>query len=110
MDGVLVDSHPSQIKAWRKFLLRHGKQMTESDIEFLRSGRKKEELLRGFLGDLTNDQVVACSQEKDAIFREEMGNAPAIFGVREVLNELNRAAIPVAVASCGGRSRVEQTL
>jgi beta-phosphoglucomutase len=110
MDGVLVDSHPSHMTAWRKFLLLHGRQMTESDIELVRSGRKKEEILRCFLGELASDQLRACTQEKEALFQEEMGNTIAIAGVQEVLCELGRAGVPMAVASCGGRQRVHRSL
>lgn len=110
MDGVLVDSHPSHMTAWRKLLHLHGKQMTESGLELVRSGRKKEELLRWFFGDLTSDQIRACGQEKDTFFWEEMENIAAITGVPELLHELNRAAVPMAVASCGSRVRVQQIL
>src|SRR5947209_8625381 len=110
MDGVLVDSHPSHTTAWKKLLLLHGKQMMESHVELVRSGRKKEELLQWFLGDLTTDQIRTCSQEKDAFFQEQMGNLAAIAGVQELLPELSRAGVPMAVASCGGRTRIYRTL
>jgi len=110
MDGVLADSHSSHTAAWRKLLLLHGKQMTDSHVELVRAGRKREELLRWFLGDLSSEQIRACGQEKDAFLQEEMGNLTAISGVRELLCELSRGAVPMAVASCGGRQRVHQTL
>ncbi len=110
MDGVLVDSHPSHKAAWRKFLLRHGKEMQESHLELLRSGRKKDELLQCFLGNLTSDQIRAYGQEKDVFFQEEMANTTAIAGVRDLLCELSQANLSMAVASCGGRARVHQTL
>jgi len=110
MDGVLVDSHPSHTAAWRKLLLLHGKQMMQSHVELVRSGRKKEELLQWFLGDLTHDQIRACSQEKDAFFQEQMGELTAIAGVQELLLDLSRTAVPMAVASCGGRARVYRIL
>src|SRR5882672_10444451 len=110
MDGVLVDSHPSHTTAWRKLLQLHGKQMMESHVELIRSGRKKEELLQWFMGDLTSDQIRICGQEKDAFFQEQIGNLAAIAGVRELLSDINQAAVPMAVASCGGRARVDRIL
>src|SRR6266849_9280239 len=110
MDGVLVDSHPGHTTVWRKFLSLHGRQMMESNVELARSGRKREELLQWFLGDLTSDQVRACSQEKDALFEEQIEKPAAIAGVRDLLAKLSRAAVPMAVASCGGRARVHRTL
>jgi sugar-phosphatase len=110
MDGVLVDSHPTHTRAWRKFLLNHGQEMVESHIELLRSGRKKDELLQCFLGNLTSDQIRAYGQEKDMFFQKEMANTAAIAGVRDLLRELGQVAMPMAVASCGGQARVHQTL
>jgi len=110
LDGVLVDSHPSHIRAWRKLLALFGKQMSESDLRLVRDGRRKEEMLRYFLGDLTHDQVWTYSLLKDELFREEMRTITTTTGVHELLGELWQEGVPMAVASCGGRARVHETL
>jgi len=110
MDGVIVDSHPTHIRAWRRVLAAFGVTPTDEELEIVRDGKKKEEILRHFDGDLTDDQIHAYAQEKDRLFREESPGVTMIGGVEKLLDELNRAAIPVAVASSGSSWRVQQTL
>src|SRR5262249_661454 len=110
LDGVLVDSHPSHIRAWRRLLAKFARRMSKSDLELVRDGRRKEEMLRYFLGNLSDDQVHAYSRLKDKFFRDEMHAIKAIEGVRGLLGQLGLDGIPMAVASCGGGVRVRQTL
>lgn len=110
MDGVIVDSHPAHERAWRRLLLSMGKSVSEADLEFIREGRKRQEILKHFLGDLPDDQIRTCGSKKDLLFRKEAESIRTIAGVRELLGELRRAAIPAAVASCGSRTRVHHLL
>jgi len=32
LDGVIVDSHPAHLRAWKKFLLSVGKSATEANL------------------------------------------------------------------------------
>lgn len=110
LDGVVADSHPAHMRAWNKFLLSVGKSVTETDLEFVRDGRKKEEILRHFLGDLNSTEIQAHSHQKDLFFNEEAKGVSAVAGVRELLKQLNRAGLPTAVASCGSSKRVHYIL
>jgi beta-phosphoglucomutase len=110
MDGVLVDSHPAHMRAWTRFLLNHGRPVSEADMQFILEGRKREEILRHFLGDLTPEQMQSYGREKEILFREESRTIDTIRGVREFLEELAKASVPIAVATCGGRGRVQHLL
>ncbi len=110
MDGVVVDSHPSHVKVWREFLRSMGKSVTDAELEFVRDGRKKEEILRYFFGDLTDDEVRVYGQEKERLFAGEVQSLKTIPGVHELLDELHRAAIPVALASNGSAGRIYRIL
>jgi beta-phosphoglucomutase len=110
MDGVLVDSHPAHMRAWKRFLVNHGRPVSEADMQFILEGRKREEILRYFLGDLTAEQMQAYGREKEILFREESKTIDTIKGVREFLDELKQASVPVAMATCGGRGRVQHLL
>jgi beta-phosphoglucomutase-like phosphatase (HAD superfamily) len=35
LDGVIVDSHPLHKRAWRAFLASLGKEVSESDLDFI---------------------------------------------------------------------------
>ena len=79
-------------------------------MEFILEGRKREDILRHFLGDLTQEQVRFYGEQKELLFREEARTIETIPAVREFLNQLRRAFIPMAVATCGGSGRVDYLL
>jgi len=110
MDGVIVDSHPVHKKTWRKFLESLGKEIDEEDLNFIMEGRKREEILRHFLGDLSNEQVRILGHQKEQFFREESADIKVIEGLREFLQQLSEAKIRLAVASSGSNGRVNYLL
>ena len=57
LDGVIVDSHPIHKQAWRAFLASLGREVAESDLDFILEGRGRREILVHFLGDLTDSDV-----------------------------------------------------
>ena len=110
MDGVVVDSHAAHIRTWKTFLRSFGKSVTDEDLEFVRQGGKKQEILRFFLGELTDERVQAYCHVKDVLFRNEVQGLKTVPGVRELLEDLKRAGVPIALASCGGNARVHDLL
>jgi beta-phosphoglucomutase len=106
MDGVIVDSHPVHKKTWRKFLELLGKEIDEQHLNFIMEGRKRDEILRYFLGELSDEQVRALGRQKEQLFREESADMKAIEGLREFLQQLSKAKIKLAVASSGSNGRV----
>lgn len=110
MDGVVVDSHAAHFRTWKKFLLSLGKSVSDADLNFVRQGRKSQEILRFFLGELPNEQVQTHCHVKDVLFRSEMQGIKMLPGVQELLEDLKRSGVPIALASCGGRVRVHHLL
>jgi beta-phosphoglucomutase len=110
MDGVLVDSHPAHERAWKKLLMSMGKVVSAAELEFIREGRKKEEMLKTFLGDIPDHEMRRYCEEKDVLFQKEAESIRTIVGVRKLLGEMRQAGILSAVASCGGRTRVHRLL
>ena len=110
MDGVIVDSHPVHKRTWRKFLELLGKEIDEEHLNFIMEGRKRDEILRYFLGELSDEQVRALGHRKEQLFREESADMKAIEGLREFLQQLSEAEIRLAVASSGSNGRVNYVL
>jgi beta-phosphoglucomutase len=110
MDGVIVDSHDLHMKAWRQLLVSVGKHVTATRLDCVRNGGKREDILRQLFGDLTEDKIQAYGLLKEQLFREIAQDINTIPGVRQLLNELSRAAVPMAVASSGSRGRVHYLL
>src|SRR5262249_42712646 len=110
LDGVVVDSHSSHIKIWKTFLYSIGRQVTDAELQLVRDGRRKEEILGYLLGDLTDEQIRVYGREKERLFAGEVQNLETIPGLRRLLGELNCAAIPIALASNGSAGRVHHIL
>jgi beta-phosphoglucomutase len=110
MDGVIVDSHEAHIRTWKKFLSYMGKSVSDADLNFVRQGRKRQEILRFFLGQLSDAQIQAHCHVKDVLFRSEVQGIKMLPGVQELLEDLKRAGVPIALASCGGSARVHHLL
>jgi beta-phosphoglucomutase len=110
LDGVIVDSHPAHKQAWRTFFQSIGKQVSEDDLGFVLEGCKREDILRHFLGDLTDEQVKQYGAAKEALFRDSVQKLKTIQGFHRFLNQLTQAAIPMALASSASRHRAEYML
>lgn len=110
LDGVIVDSHPAHIESWRRLLLKLGKTPTGKQFEIVREGRRKAEILRYFLGELSDKEVQEYGNQKDVFFWEECQNLHTIKGLERLLEDLDNHGIPAAVASSGSRARVHGIL
>lgn len=110
MDGVIVDSHPVHKKAWRRFLELQSRAVTEEDLDFIMEGRKRDEILRHFLGELTDDRLRFLGRQKEQIFREEAVDVKPIDGLCHFLRNLAHAEVRLAVASSGSSRRVNDIL
>jgi beta-phosphoglucomutase len=110
MDGVLVDSHAAHKRAWQRFLKSVGRTVTAAELEFIFDGRKREDILRYFLGELSSEDIGSFGQQKEAFFREEVTELRTIPGVEDFLEHLERGQFRLAVASAGSNSRVYHVL
>jgi beta-phosphoglucomutase len=105
LDGVIVDSHPVHKHAWKAFFLSLGKDIPDHELSFVLEGQKREDILRHFLGDLTQEQVRYYGARKEALFRNSVQELKTIRGLPEFLDCLDAAAMPMALASSASRSR-----
>ena len=110
MDGVLVDSHAAHKRAWQNFLDSVGRAVTHTELEFIFDGRKREDILRYFLGELSADEIRRFGAQKEFFFRQEAADLKTIGGVHRFLEDLGHEQLRLAVASAGSRSRVHYVL
>src|SRR5947199_7713177 len=96
MDGVLIDSHPVHGRAWREFLATIGKQLDDEQLAFILEGRRRDEILRHFLGDLPEEQVAVYGGLKEKFFRTNAQEIPIMPGISVLLKELKAAGIKCA--------------
>ncbi|HEY7095626.1 MAG TPA: HAD family phosphatase [Terriglobales bacterium] len=110
MDGVIIDSHPVHRRAWRKFLATVGVSVSDDELDFILEGRRREEILRHFLGDLPFSIIEAYGRQKDQFFEERFTEIKLIPGVRELLKSLGDEGIGAAIATSASSSRTRETL
>lgn len=110
MDGVLVDSHAVHRKAWRLFFQTLGREVAESELNFILDGRKRDDILRHFLGDCADPELEEFGRRKDCIFRQMQLEVAPVPGVVPLVRELHRSGAALALATSASRSRASSTL
>jgi HAD superfamily hydrolase (TIGR01509 family) len=110
LDGVVVDSHPAHIRAWKTLFASLGREVSDHDLSFVMDGHKRDTILRRFLGELGADELKEYGERKGALYREAATELKTIAGLGGFMDALDAAGLPLAVASSAGRGRVEHTL
>jgi beta-phosphoglucomutase len=108
LDGVVVDSHGAHLLAWSEFFGSIGHEVQEGELAFVLEGRKREEILRHFLSDVTQEEVREYGEKKERLFRRHAGSVKLVPGVAEFLAELDE--LKVALASSASRRRIAYML
>lgn len=99
MDGVIVDSNPLHREAWVAFNRRYGLETTDAMLERM-YGRRNDQIVGDFFGDLPADEVAARGAAKEEIYRELLANrieATLVPGLRSFLDVFRGA--PMALAT-----------
>ncbi len=110
MDGVVIDSHPLHRAAWRTFLESLGRTTTDTELDIILDGGKREEILKHFLGELTPEQIVEYGKRKDEILRNDGTRLEPICGIVDLLESLCASGVRLGMATSANRHRVVRTL
>ena len=110
MDGVLINSHPAHLTAWKAFLCSVGYQVSDAELSFVLEGRTRSEILCHFLGDLPQHALQEYGKQKDEIFRSMEHKIEAVPGVVEFLGVLAKERIAVAIATSASEIRTFSTI
>lgn len=110
LDGVVVDSHPVHEAAWKQLLLEEGLSAAGLNLDFLRAGHPRREIIRHYLGTLDQKTIERLSRRKDELYLREEIHLRLQPGIARVLAQLAEGGIPCALATSAGRSRSEKTI
>ena len=110
MDGVLIDSHPIHKKVWSQFLASVNRPVSDDELDFVLDGRKREEILRHFLGDLSEDRLKEYGRRKNELYAESSKDLRTIAGVEKFLASLEAAGLLMAVGTSASFQRARDTL
>ncbi|HWO35469.1 MAG TPA: HAD family phosphatase [Candidatus Acidoferrum sp.] len=110
LDGVIVDSHPLHKQAWRAFLGSVGKQVSESDLDFILEGRRRRDILIHFLGDISETEIQEYGNKKNEYFRQASSELEPVPGTIEFIRKVRETGLRIAVATSASRQRTRWTL
>lgn len=110
MDGVLLDTHPAHLQSWRCVLHELGKDVSDSELQFVLDGHRRQEILHHFLGDVGETRLAQYGILKDTYFYRCSDSVCPFPGVSEFLSALAPNGIVAAVATSAGRRRTEDLL
>ncbi len=111
LDGLLIDSEPLQIQAWRTYMGRFEAELTPevlSQMYGLRLTDASEVVVRMLGLPVT---AIDVARDRDALFLELVpGNIEPRPGACEIVTELHRRGVPIALATSGHRRYVDLAL
>jgi beta-phosphoglucomutase len=106
-DGVIADSHPVHLRAWKRFLDSVGRAISGEELQFVLDGRTRDDILQHFLGELDAEKMAEYGRRKEQFFRDEAANVRTIKGVPKFLENMEEAKLALGIASSGSRARVD---
>jgi len=99
MDGVVIDSNPAHRDVWAAFNRRYGLETTEA-MQQRMYGKRNDEIVRDFFGDLlSSEEVARRGAAKERLYRETIAGRVErmlVPGLKAFLQEHNSAAMALA--------------
>lgn len=112
VDGTIVDNMDWHARAFDAFVLRHGLAAMTLETRRQTDGKRNREIFPMLFGrDLSSEELLAFEDEKEGMYRQisRSGLSPMPGFVR-LLDRLDAASIPVALATSAPAANVEHTL
>lgn len=113
LDGVIVDTIPYHLEAWRQLFYKRGK------LDFAKEGfreifgqRNDDTLKKVFGGKISPKEIATLSEEKEEYFRLNIkkGNIKPMAGALELLSSLREEGFCQALVSSAPRRNIELLL
>jgi HAD superfamily hydrolase (TIGR01509 family) len=101
LDGVLIDTTALHYKVWDEFARSRGFIPTQEQL-LATNGRRADETVRLWLGsNLSDGQVAAITVDREMYFNRLLRkeSVPIVPGAQEFVRSLQKAGVPIAVAT-----------
>ena len=101
MDGTIVDNMSFHTQAWIAFFERRGKTIDPDQFFRDTAGRQGKEIIRHYVGqDLSDDDIMALTHEKEVLYREMYGpHRRTIDGFDAFIDTARSRGFKLAVAT-----------
>jgi beta-phosphoglucomutase len=112
IDGTLLDNMPFHIEAFEAFNAAHGLPPLTLETRKWMDGKRNSDIFPGlFARQLTAEEIEALAHEKESAYRRlSAGRLQPLPGLMRLLDALDAAGIPLALATSAPRENVEHTL
>lgn len=109
MDGVLIDSYHAHFESWRRLAAELHRMYSEREFVAGFGRTSRENILEQWSdGTWSPERVAQLDDRKEWHFREIIrADFPAMEGAADLIRELHRAGIGVAVGSSGPPENVD---
>lgn len=106
MDGVLYDSMPNHVQAWRRSMATFGIDMTAADA-YATEGMKGVDTIRMFAreqqGKLLSEAEAQKMYDLKSQLFHEMPTAPVFDGVTDLMGKIRAAGLTVGIVTGSGQ-------
>lgn len=111
MDGTLTPNMHLHAQAFATFIQKYNLPTPDAVVEASLSGKRNSEIFPVLFGrDLPADELARYADEKEALYRELMGEVHPIDGLYDFLAALDRHQMPSAIATSAPHGNVAPTL
>jgi len=108
MDGVLVDSYRAHFESWRRLARSHGLEITAQQFAATFGQTSRAIISQLWAEQVEAKNIPAWDAEKEDFYRRIIASAfPEMDGAGELLAELARAGMKLAIGSSGPAENVE---
>ena len=108
LDGVIVDSAPYHLAAYQWLLAQRGVELTAEYFRTRLFGRRNWDILQDVLGPLSDAEVHALADQKEAKFRELVrGHITPLPGAVGLLRRAHEAGIRQSIVSSTPRANIQ---
>jgi beta-phosphoglucomutase-like phosphatase (HAD superfamily) len=110
IDGTLVDTDKVHIVAFNEVMQRYGVRLDHDTYRHKVSGRMNNEIFADLLPEATVEEHIAVGNEKEAKFRELVGEITPIAGLMELLDWADSVGLRYAAVTNAPRENAELVL
>lgn len=110
VDGVLVDSADAHLRSWQRLAEENGRTVTAEQFSTT-FGRHNDDIVPILFGAVTAVRLRELAERKEQIYRELIQHdVPLVTGARELVLELHRAGLRLAIGSSSPRANIRLVL
>jgi beta-phosphoglucomutase family hydrolase len=108
MDGVIVDNNDLHKQTWREFFAKHGKSISDDELDIWMSGRQNFETVQYlFKNKINRNQALILAEEKEALYRIKYKDSiKPLVGLLDFLEHLKFHEIKIGLGSSAPKSNV----